>query len=125
MTKNKVIAIDFDGTVVTHEYPTVGRDIGAEPVLRKLVELGHKLILNTMRSGSKLRDAEQWFLERNIPLYGVNKNPTQHTWTQSPKVFAHIYIDDAALGCPLTVAPEIERPYVDWAAVSEMLEKVL
>jgi len=125
MNNNKVIALDFDGTVVTHDYPAVGRDIGAEPVLKKLVARGHKLVLNTMRSGSKLREAEQWFIDRGIPLYGSNKNPTQHTWTQSPKVFAHIYIDDAALGCPLTYAPEIERPYVDWTAVSEMLEKML
>lgn len=123
--KEKVIALDFDGTVVTHDYPAVGRDIGAEPVLKKLVARGHKLVLNTMRSGSKLREAEQWFIDRGIPLYGSNKNPTQHTWTQSPKVFAHIYIDDASLGCPLTYAPEIERPYVDWTAVSEMLEKML
>jgi hypothetical protein len=28
-----VIAVDFDGTCVTHEYPKVGRDIGAESVL--------------------------------------------------------------------------------------------
>lgn len=125
MTKNKVIALDFDGTVVTHEYPAVGRDIGAEPVLKDLVAKGHKLVLNTMRSGASLRAAQQWFLEREIPLYGVNANPSQHTWTTSPKVFAHIYIDDAALGCPLMVAPEIERPYVDWTAVSEMLEKML
>ena len=47
--KGITIAIDFDGTCVTHEYPNVGRDIGAAPVLRKLVENGHKLILWTMR----------------------------------------------------------------------------
>lgn len=43
-----IIAVDFDGTCVTHEFPKVGRDIGAVPVLRKLVENGHKLILFTM-----------------------------------------------------------------------------
>jgi len=30
------IVIDFDGTCVTHDFPRVGKDIGAEPVLRKL-----------------------------------------------------------------------------------------
>ena len=43
------IAIDFDGTCVTHEFPNVGKEIGAVPILQKLVERGHKLILHTMR----------------------------------------------------------------------------
>ena len=41
------IVIDFDGTCVTHEFPLVGKDIGAIPVLKKLVENGHNLILFT------------------------------------------------------------------------------
>jgi predicted mannosyl-3-phosphoglycerate phosphatase (HAD superfamily) len=45
------IAVDFDGTCVTHEYPYMGNDIGAVPVLRELAESGFKLILFTMRSG--------------------------------------------------------------------------
>ena len=44
------IVIDFDGTVVTHEFPKIGRDIGAVPVLKELVANGHRLILFTMRS---------------------------------------------------------------------------
>ena len=44
------IAIDFDGTCVTHDYPEVGKDIGAVPVLKRLIDAGHKLILHTMRS---------------------------------------------------------------------------
>ena len=43
------IAVDFDGTCVTHEYPKVGKDIGAAPVLKKLIKEGHQLILHTMR----------------------------------------------------------------------------
>ena len=43
------IAVDFDETCVTHEYPNTGRNIGAEIVLKALVECGHKLILHTMR----------------------------------------------------------------------------
>jgi predicted mannosyl-3-phosphoglycerate phosphatase (HAD superfamily) len=45
-----IIAVDFDGTCVTHEYPRIGRDIGAAPVLKRLTDAGHKLILWTMRS---------------------------------------------------------------------------
>ncbi len=48
-----VINVDFDGTVVTHEFPKIGKDIGAVPVLRELVEHGHKLILFTMRSNKR------------------------------------------------------------------------
>jgi hydroxymethylpyrimidine pyrophosphatase-like HAD family hydrolase len=109
------IAIDFDGTCVTHDYPRIGKDIHAVNVLKRLVANGHKLILNTMRSGKELDDAVNWFNEHNIELFGVNKNPTQKSWTESPKVYAHMYIDDAAFGCPLLNVPELsDRPFVNW-----------
>lgn len=110
-----VIAIDFDGTCVTHEYPEIGKDIGSAPVLRALVNNGHKLVLHTMRSGNTLAEAQAWFAKNNIELYGVNKNPTQENWTHSPKAFAHLYIDDAGLGIPLVRT--LDRPYVDWRYV--------
>ena len=47
------INIDFDGTCVTHEFPSVGKSIGAEKVLKRLVDNGHQLILFTMRSDRK------------------------------------------------------------------------
>ena len=112
-----IIAIDFDGTCVTHMYPEVGENIGAEYVLKALTEEGHILVLNTMRSGKELKDAENWFKEHNIPLYGVNKTPGQENWTSSPKVYAKLYIDDSALGCPL----KSRNKFVDWIAVSEFL----
>ena len=31
-------AVDFDGTVVTRNYPEVGKNVGAEIVLKKLAE---------------------------------------------------------------------------------------
>lgn len=116
-----IIAIDFDGTCVTHEYPHVGQDIGAAPVIKKLVERGDQIILFTMRSGAPLQDAVNWFANRGIPLFGVNMNPEQNTWTQSPKPYAHIYIDDAALGCPLIQPVVAGRSFVDWARVATML----
>ena len=133
-----VIAIDFDGTCVTHEFPKVGNDIGAEVVLRKLVAAGHSLILYTMRSnandntgysdevpeihnGNFLDDAVDWFDYHKIPLYGIQTNPTQSSWTSSPKCYAHLYIDDAALGIPLKY--DKDRPYVDWIAVEKLLKE--
>ena len=122
MVNNMYIAIDFDGTCVTHDYPRIGKEIGATEVLKRLVEAGHKLILNTMRSDKELQDAVNWFKKNGIELYGVNENPTQKRWTNSPKVYAHMYIDDAALGCPLINAPELSnRPFVDWDSIDLQL----
>ncbi len=120
------IVIDFDGTCVTHEYPNIGREIGATPVLRELADSGNRLILFTMRHDDKRRniyylsDAVEWFRERDIPLFGIQRNPKQKDWTSSPKAYGEIYIDDAALGCPL-IYPEEGRPYVDWKSVRETL----
>lgn len=123
-----IIAIDFDGTCVTHDYPNVGKDIGAVPVLKKLVDSGHLLILWTMRSHNRkdgtdpLQDAIDWFSEHGIKLYGIQKNPTQDTWTSSPKAYAQLYIDDAALGCPLIYNSDFSnRPFVDWIKVEQYL----
>ncbi len=115
-----IIAVDFDGTCVTHEFPNEGKDIGAQEVLKELVAKGHKLILYTMRSGATLETAIQWFLKNGISLYGIQYNPEQALWTSSNKCYAQLYIDDAALGCPL-VWGKSERPYVDWVEVKNLL----
>lgn len=132
------IALDFDGTCVAHDFPKIGADIGALPVLRKLVDAGHQLILFTMRSDKKdvqsddynihgksghyLTQAVDWFSKNDIPLAGININPRQSKWTNSPKAYAQLYIDDAALGIPLTVEPCLsERPFVDWQRVEQLL----
>ena len=75
--RNALIAVDFDGTVVTHAYPEIGDDAGAVPVLKELTDNGCRLILFTMRHGKLLDDAIRWFRERGIPLYAVNENPSQ------------------------------------------------
>lgn len=129
------IVLDFDGTVVTHDFPFVGKDIGAVPVLRRLVERGHRLILFTMRSngepvlgdvetdGQYLDHAVGWFEDYGIPLYGVQTNPTQASWTTSPKAYGQLIIDDAALGAPLTWSIRSDRPFVDWVKVEKILER--
>jgi len=119
--QNHAYGIDFDGTVVRHAYPAVGEDVPhAVNTLRALVARGDALILWTMRSGDKLQDAVDWFKGHGIDLYGVQRNPDQDSWTTSPKAYCHVYIDDAALGCPL-IEVEGERPYVDWAEVARRL----
>lgn len=131
LLNNMVVCVDFDGTCVTHDYPNVGHDIGAAPILRRLVAEGHQLILWTMRcdsgveSGkfkSGLTDAVNWFKENNIPLYGIQRNPTQDNWTKSPKAYAQLYIDDAALGAPLKYDNSIsDRPFIDWVIVEKLM----
>lgn len=113
-----IIALDFDGTCVKHAYPNIGEDIGAVPVLKEFVRQGHQLILNTMRSGKLLDESVQWFENNGIKLSGANYTPGQATWTSSHKVYANIYIDDAALGCP-TNFDGVGRPYVDWKIVAQ------
>jgi len=118
-----VYAIDFDGTMVTHDYPAIGKDIGAVPVIKALIERGDKVILFTMRHGKTLTEAIEWCTANGILLWGANSNPDQHTWSESRKVYAQVYIDDAALGVPLIFNPEIsDRPFVDWSIVEKMLE---
>lgn len=125
MAKDKLyICVDFDGTCTTHDYPRVGFDIGAIPVLRRLVAEGHKLIIFTMRSGNTLDDVVNWYANNGIPVFGVNRNPTQ-TWTKSPKAYGHLYIDDAALGAPLKMDKNLsERPFIDWTLTEQMLEEM-
>ncbi|MBO5832682.1 MAG: hypothetical protein J6Q95_05260 [Alistipes sp.] len=123
MEKPLIIAVDFDGTCVEHDYPAVGMDVeGAVETLRALQARGHRLILYTMRSDELLDAARRWFKERNIELWAVNENPEQSEWTSSPKVFAHYYIDDAALGCPVMFIDGVRRPVVCWAKVRTWLE---
>lgn len=117
-----VVGLDFDGTCVTHEHPYVGTDIGAIPVINRLIkEFNAKIVLNTMRSGKYLEDALKWFKDNNINLYGINNNPDQNEWTTSPKVFADLYIDDLNIGIPLIYSNICEKPHVDWKEVEKML----
>lgn len=117
------IAIDFDGTCVEHDYPSIGLDVeGAVDTLRALNKKGHRLILYTMRSGAKLDAALRWFKERGIELWAVNENPEQKSWTESIKVYAHYYIDDSALGCPIKFIDGAQRPVIDWVKMREIME---
>ena len=131
-----IICIDFDGTCVTHEYPNIGKDIGAVPVLKDWVNRGHKLILWTMRSGRswkssdthipwsvEFREACEWFVDNDLSLFGFNENPNQ-SWSTSPKAYANYYVDDSALGCPLKFDPALsDRPFVDWDEVSKLFDE--
>ena len=84
-----------------------------------------------MRSDKQNADTEQylteavnWFEENDIPLFGIQANPTQHTWTSSPKAYCELYIDDSALGCPIKYDTQLSaKPFVDWFTVRKILER--
>lgn len=116
------IAVDFDGTIVSHDYPHIGYDLGAVPLLKELQSKGHRLILYTMRHDQLLQKAIDWCAQRGLKFNYINTNPDQKSWTSSPKIYADIYIDDAALGCPIKFMDGVRRPVVDWDKVRRMLE---
>ncbi len=117
-----IFGIDFDGPCVEHKYPDIGINVPfAVSSLNMLAGDGHQLILWTMRSDEPLDHAVHWFNENNIELFGINGNPSQHNWTDSPKAYCHQYIDDAAVGCPLRDGIQGPRKMVDWKGVMTLL----
>lgn len=125
------ICVDFDGTLVDHRYPEIGEVVpGAVMWLRRLQLQGAKIILFTMRSDGKkhgplLQEAVDFLKDNRIHLFGVNRNPDQDAWTSSPKAYGHVYVDDAAIGCPLIHPKGFQRPCVDWSKVGPKLERML
>jgi len=99
-----IIAVDFDGTIVKHKYPSIGKEIPfAIKTLQLLQEKGHQIILWTYRSGKELEDAIQFCKKRGLTFHAVNKNFEDEEFdsSYSRKIYADIYIDDRnLLGIP-------------------------
>lgn len=119
--KSIYIGIDFDGTMVRNKHPEIGEPIeGALDTVCDLICAGHKIILYTMRSGERLAQAVEYLEDNGVKLYAVNENPSQKYWTDSPKIFCNIYIDDCSIATPLVV-PDKGKPFVNWEEVRELL----
>ena len=92
------IAVDFDGTIVEHKYPAIGKEIlFAFDTLKALQEQGHQLILWTYRSGKELDEAVEYCKKNGIVFYAVNKNYPEEVYVEgeiSRKIQADFYIDD-------------------------------
>jgi hypothetical protein len=95
------IAVDFDGTIVDHDYPLIGKEkLFAFQTLRELEKLGARLILWTFRTGKELDEAVEYCRKNGVEFYAVNKNYPEEIFddTVSRKIDADIYIDDKNVG---------------------------
>lgn len=95
---NKIIAVDFDGTLCENKYPEIG-----EPKNNMLDyvkvrrEYGDKIILWTCRVGEMLENAVKWCAERGLEFDAVNENLPEVIESfggDTRKIFANEYIDD-------------------------------
>lgn len=120
-----VIAIDFDGTIVEHRYPFIGRIRPfAFETMEALQIKGHRLILWSHRAGQKLEEAVKFCQSHGIEFYAVNKNFPEEIWegTDSRKILADIYIDDRNL-CGIPSWGEIYNIICPLAELTTINEK--
>jgi hydroxymethylpyrimidine pyrophosphatase-like HAD family hydrolase len=96
------IAVDFDGTIVEHKYPQIGKTrLFAFETLKQLQKKGHDLILWTSRYGPELDEAVEFCKNNGVEFYAVNKNFPEENYIENEvgrKIVADIYIDDRIAG---------------------------
>ncbi len=95
------IAVDFDGTIVEHRYPRLGKEIPfAFESLKLIQNQGHDLILWTYRCGKELEEAVEFCRANGLEFYAINKNYPEEIFDEciSRKINADIYIDDRNFG---------------------------
>lgn len=114
-----IIAVDFDGTIVEHKYPAIGKEIPfAIDTLKKLAEEQHRLILWTVRHGELLDDAVRFCKQRGLEFYAVNRNyPEEKEEASSQyirKLQADLWIDDRNVG-----------GLPDWGIIYQMIHNKL
>jgi len=97
------IAVDFDGTIVEHAYPEIGKERPfAIETLKMLIADRHRLILWSVREGELLDEAVKWCRDRGVEFYAVNKDFPEEDETKnnnfSRKLKADLFIDDRNIG---------------------------
>jgi hypothetical protein len=102
MGKSLVIAVDFDGTVVEHKYPAIGKEMPfAFATLKKLQSKGHRLIMWTYRHGKTLDEAVEYCRQNGLEFYAVNRSFPEEKFdpeTASRKLDCDMFIDDRNVG---------------------------
>ncbi|MCH8545653.1 MAG: hydrolase [Cryomorphaceae bacterium] len=98
----KIIAVDFDGTIVEDAYPKIGKPMPfAFEALKKLSAEGHRIILWTYRYGKELRDAVDFCESNGLEFYAVNKSFPEEEFDRrkmSRKINADVFVDDRNFG---------------------------
>lgn len=97
------IAVDFDGTIVEHRYPEIGKELPfATETLRTLIKEHHRLILWSVREGKLLQDAIDWCHKRGVDFWAVNRDYPEEEENKnnhfSRKIKADYFIDDRNIG---------------------------
>jgi hydroxymethylpyrimidine pyrophosphatase-like HAD family hydrolase len=102
LVAKKIIAIDFDGTIVEDRYPGIGEPlIFAIDTIKRLKQDGHKLILWTYRTGKELDAAVDFCKQQGIEFHAVNRGvlESDESETVHPrKIHADLFIDDRNIG---------------------------
>ena len=98
-----IIAVDFDGTIVEHRYPHIGKEIPfATQALKQLQAEGHALILWTAREGKLLQEAIDFCEKRGLEFFAINSNypgeEVDEAGIRARKLHADLFIDDRAVG---------------------------
>lgn len=96
------ISVDFDGTIVSNQYPNIGvMQLNACDVLTEWKQLGHSIVINTCRSGIHLTSAKRWLEGNDIPFDYLNENNQALIslyGSDTRKISADIYFDDRNAG---------------------------
>ncbi len=96
-----IIAVDFDGTLCSNNWPEIGEP-NWELInrLKAEKEKGTKIILWTCRTGKMLHDAVSWCSNNcGLSFDAVNENlpeMIEKFGGDCRKIFANVYIDDKA-----------------------------
>ena len=98
-----LIAVDFDGTIVQHEYPKIGKEIpfAIDTLKRLQSDFQHLLVLWTVREGKELEEAVEYCRARGLEFYAINASYPEEVFEEgyiSRKVNADLFIDDRGLG---------------------------
>ena len=126
------IYLDFDGTVVEHQYPSIGREnFGCFPVIKRLMEAGHKVILNTYRANLDKESLEKALAFINLHYihelpYEITATTEKHqpppwNWSMHHETGV-MYIDDQATYSPLKPAVMTNGKMVDWVELDRQFE---
>ena len=115
MLDKKIIAVDFDGTIVEDAYPKIGKpQLFAFDTMKRLQNDGHRLVLWTYRHGQKLEEAVNFCKENGVVFYAINNSFPNEEFEgkESRKIGADIFIDDRNIG-----------GFIGWGKVYQLLTK--